>query len=54
MKQKRLNGFPLSDINKYKWTRGQLKSLKQHLSYTDTIFDNYTKCRRNELKIREA
>jgi ADP-ribose pyrophosphatase YjhB (NUDIX family) len=45
--------IPLSDINKYKWTRGQLELIETTFIIHRHNFDSYTKCRRNELKIRE-
>ena len=45
--------IPLSDINKYKWTRGQLELIETTFIINRHNFDSYTRCRRNELKIRE-
>ena len=45
--------IPLSDINKYKWTRGQLELIETTFIIHRHNFDSYTRCRRNELKIRE-
>lgn len=44
---------PLKDLHKYKWTRGQFEMIETTFAIHRHNFDSYTRCRRNELKIRE-
>lgn len=43
----------LKDLHKYKWTRGQFEMIETTFTLHRSSFDNYARCRINELKIRE-